>query len=173
MSISKHVWPSLAVLLAVSSFFLLLAPRVANAQGGSVAVNGADYVANNTLSGSQSLIALMQNVTARIIVEYADYASEPTLQPPQGLNLTLAERIIVEYADYAVSFRLHVAYDINNDGKVEMKDIGIAAKAFDSTPGSPRWNMVADLNGDSFVDMKDIGIVSRHFGETYPTGPDP
>jgi PKD repeat protein len=55
-------------------------------------------------------------------------------------------------------------YDLNNDGKVNMVDIAIAAHAFGSVPGSPNWDPRADINGDGKVDMKDIAPVARAFG---------
>jgi parallel beta-helix repeat protein len=58
--------------------------------------------------------------------------------------------------------------DINQDGKIDMRDISLAAIAFGSYPGHPRWNPAADINIDNKVDMRDIGTVARHFGETYP-----
>jgi hypothetical protein len=54
------------------------------------------------------------------------------------------------------------------DGKVDMRDIGIAAQAFGSSPGHPRWNQIVDINQDNQVDMRDIGTTARHFGETDP-----
>jgi ABC-type transport system substrate-binding protein len=50
------------------------------------------------------------------------------------------------------------------DLKVDMKDIGAAAKAFGSYPGHPRWNNFADINVDRKVDMKDIGAIAKKFG---------
>jgi len=50
-----------------------------------------------------------------------------------------------------------------------MKDIGIAVKAFGSTPGTAKWNTNADVAqslGDRKVDMKDIGYVVSKFGWT-------
>jgi len=58
--------------------------------------------------------------------------------------------------------------DLNGDGKVDMKDVAIVAKAFGSTPGDPHWDPVADLNGDGKIDMKDVAIVAKHFGESLP-----
>jgi uncharacterized protein (DUF2141 family) len=55
--------------------------------------------------------------------------------------------------------------DVNGDGKVDMRDLGIVAKAFGSTPLDPRWNPAADLNGDGVVNMVDIGIVAINFGK--------
>jgi PKD repeat protein len=59
-------------------------------------------------------------------------------------------------------------YDLNQDGKIDIKDISIVAKAFGSYPGHPLWNPIADLNGDNKVDIKDISVVAKHYGESYP-----
>lgn len=58
--------------------------------------------------------------------------------------------------------------DVNCDGKVDMKDIGIVCQAFGSTPWHERWNRQADVHPyeDWKVDMKDLGEVGRHYGET-------
>jgi hypothetical protein len=58
--------------------------------------------------------------------------------------------------------------DVNGDGRVDLKDIALVARAFGSTPGSPNWNPTADLNGDGKIDMKDITLVARNFGRHYP-----
>jgi len=60
------------------------------------------------------------------------------------------------------------------DGEVDMRDIGVAARAFGSYPGHDRWNLEADITGpeylvpDNDVDMRDIALIARHFGETDP-----
>ena len=56
--------------------------------------------------------------------------------------------------------------DLNYDGKVDMKDIGTAAKAFGSIPGHERWEKEADTNFDDKIDMKDIGTIAKDFGKT-------
>jgi len=56
--------------------------------------------------------------------------------------------------------------DINGDGKVDMRDIFIVARAFGSEPGHPRWDPRADINGDGRVDMRDVYIVAKNFGKT-------
>jgi len=58
--------------------------------------------------------------------------------------------------------------DVNGDGRVDLKDIALVARAFGSTPNSPNWNPAADLNGDGIVNMQDIAIVARNFGQQYP-----
>jgi PKD repeat protein len=56
-------------------------------------------------------------------------------------------------------------YDLTKDGKIDMRDVAIVARAFGSTPGSPNWNPIADINGDGKVDMKDVAPVARNFGK--------
>jgi hypothetical protein len=64
--------------------------------------------------------------------------------------------------------------DVNNDYKVDGKDLGSAAATFASYgpnylyPGSapsPRWNLYADINGDNKIDGKDLGIIALNFGK--------
>lgn len=56
--------------------------------------------------------------------------------------------------------------DVNDDGVIDMRDVGIVGKAFGSYPGHSRWNPLADIDNSTRVDMVDVGIVARHFGET-------
>jgi peptide/nickel transport system substrate-binding protein len=57
--------------------------------------------------------------------------------------------------------------DVNYDGKVDMRDIGIVAKAFATSYGPPqdtRWMFRLDINNDRRVDLKDIGLMAKQFG---------
>jgi len=58
--------------------------------------------------------------------------------------------------------------DLNGDGKIDIKDLALAAKAFGSYPSHPRWNSRADVDQDGRVYIKDLAIVARNFGKTYP-----
>jgi hypothetical protein len=58
--------------------------------------------------------------------------------------------------------------DINGDKRVDFRDIGIAAMAFGSSPGSPKWNLWADMNEDGNVNLKDVALVAKGFGKRYP-----
>jgi len=56
--------------------------------------------------------------------------------------------------------------DLNEDGKVDGRDIAIVAKAFGSFAGPPphdRWNATADVTLDDRVDGRDIIRVASHF----------
>ena len=55
--------------------------------------------------------------------------------------------------------------DVNVDGMVDMKDVGIVARLFRVPRTDTLWNPDCDINVDGKVDMKDVGIVARHFGE--------
>jgi ABC-type transport system substrate-binding protein len=57
--------------------------------------------------------------------------------------------------------------DLNGDGKIDIRDIAIVARAFGETPERPRWNPQADINKDSQIDIRDIAIVAKNFGKTY------
>ena len=57
--------------------------------------------------------------------------------------------------------------DINGDGKVDGKDVAIAAKAFGSLPGDPRWSPWVDFNQDGKIDGKEIAAIAKGFGARY------
>ena len=64
--------------------------------------------------------------------------------------------------------------DLNNDCKVNIKDVSLAARAFGSYCGHPRWEFVADImpeQGDGKVNILDIGRIALDFGTSNP--PDP
>jgi hypothetical protein len=55
--------------------------------------------------------------------------------------------------------------DVNNDGKVDGKDVALVAAAFGTTPGNPRWNPDADLNNDKKIDGKDVALIAKNYGK--------
>jgi hypothetical protein len=55
--------------------------------------------------------------------------------------------------------------DVDGNGKVDMRDIGLICMAYGSYPGHPKWNPNADINDDGKVDMRDIGIACMHYGQ--------
>jgi len=58
--------------------------------------------------------------------------------------------------------------DLNNDFKVDIKDLAIAALAYGSYPGYPRWSPQADINEDGKVDIRDLVLIAKNFGKTWP-----
>lgn len=63
--------------------------------------------------------------------------------------------------------RARMPGDTSIDGKVDMRDLAIIARAYGSNPKKPRWNYVADENEDDKINMKDIVIAASLFGTTY------
>jgi len=61
--------------------------------------------------------------------------------------------------------------DVNKDGKIDILDIGLIARALGTTPasgGTPgawdAWNPDADLDGDDCVGLADLTMAGRNFG---------
>ena len=55
--------------------------------------------------------------------------------------------------------------DVDDDGRVDMRDVGLACGAFGSCAGSPKYNVMADVNLDLRIDLGDIGIICLNFGK--------
>jgi len=54
--------------------------------------------------------------------------------------------------------------DLNGDGVVDMRDIAIIAKAYDSYLGGANWNREADLNNDGVINILDFVLIAKDFG---------
>jgi len=76
-----------------------------------------------------------------------------------------SNKINGQYAFYDPPFLFG---DLTRDGKVDIKDLAVAAKAFGSYPGHPAWNSIADVNGDSKVDIRDIAMIAKNYGKQLP-----
>jgi hypothetical protein len=78
-----------------------------------------------------------------------------------------------ESNQYAMIIDYSPPWDINHDLKVDMRDVGRSARAFNTRPGDARWDPQADITGpeplipDGRVDMRDISLIAKHFGENY------
>ena len=64
-----------------------------------------------------------------------------------------------------ITFEVGFPADINDDGKVDIKDIAVVALAFGTEEPDPRYNPDADIYYDRKVDIKDISYTAKHFGE--------
>jgi hypothetical protein len=58
-----------------------------------------------------------------------------------------------------------LAGDVNNDNRVDLKDLGLMADAFGSTPADMKWNDAADLNCDGKVDKKDQELLAANINK--------
>ncbi len=64
-----------------------------------------------------------------------------------------------------IRIKVRLMGDINGDGKVDGKDISMAAWSFGAIPRDPKWNPDADINNDDRIDGKDIVMIACKFGE--------
>jgi hypothetical protein len=87
--------------------------------------------------------------------------------------LTLSEVTILDFDENIIPYRRlengeillpAKPEDLNTDGKVDILDITIFAKAFGSTPASPRWNPKADIDRSGKVNILDGVLVAKAFG---------
>jgi parallel beta-helix repeat protein len=70
--------------------------------------------------------------------------------------------------NYPLMSRLPIHADINDDGKVNIADLFIVAKAFGSYPGHPKWNPIADVaNPYGIIDIVDVFTVATEYGKTF------
>ena len=60
--------------------------------------------------------------------------------------------------------------DGNNDGRVDVADLGILASNFNENPADPGGRAGGDFNGDGTVNVTDLGLLATHYGE--PRGAD-
>jgi hypothetical protein len=129
---------------------------------------------NTNLIGTQHIIDLPPDTETTAVFTW-----NTSSLPPCTNYTIIGEATTVPYEYNATdniltdgTIEIRLLGDLNGDGKVDMKDIAIAAKAFGSYPGHPRWNPDADVTGteylmpDSQVDMRDIAVISRNFGNT-------
>lgn len=63
--------------------------------------------------------------------------------------------------------KVRMMCDVNGDDTIDGRDISVAARAFGTVPGDPRWNADLDFNRDGTIDGKDITLVARSFGKSY------
>jgi len=62
--------------------------------------------------------------------------------------------------------KIKLVGDIDGDGVVTIADISVAAMAFGSYPGHPRWNPIADLDQDNMISIVDVAVVAVNFGNS-------
>jgi hypothetical protein len=134
----------------------------------SAGIAGTQNVA--LLVGQSKTIAFTWNTTGVQPHWYYNYTLTAVASIPA--DFTPADNTL---ADGNVTVRM--MFDVNGDGKIDGKDITMAAKAFGSFgpnflyPGSlpsKHWNPDVDVNRDNKIDGRDLTMIARHFGQSYP-----
>jgi parallel beta-helix repeat protein len=57
--------------------------------------------------------------------------------------------------------------DLNHDGRVDIVDLTITARAFDTKPGDLEWNPHVDTDENNLVNIVDVTIVAKNFGKRW------
>jgi hypothetical protein len=65
----------------------------------------------------------------------------------------------------ALPARARILGDLNDDGKVNLQDLVIFAKAYGSKPSDTNWNPNADLDSNGVVGLTDLVILATHYGQ--------
>lgn len=81
---------------------------------------------------------------------------------------TYANSTLVYTVIFPLTFEITFVGDVNEDRKVDIKDIATAAIAFGSYYHHLRYNPNADVNCDEKIDIKDLAIIAQNFGKTDP-----
>jgi hypothetical protein len=123
--------------------------------------------------GNESITGLPPNTNLTLTFSWNTTGILPSNYTLRCLALPVPGEIFTGDNYLSLNVLVKLVGDINGDMKVDMKDIGTAARAFGTGPGDPGWNPDADITGPEYlipdrkVDMRDIGLAARHFGETY------
>jgi len=94
----------------------------------------------------------------------------PTLTIATLLDMRLLDEnsrglsVNVTKGELVIQLLVFIKGDINNDGKVDLEDVGILAESYGTVSGTIGFNPEADLNGDGKVDYKDLAILARNYG---------
>jgi len=124
--------------------------------------------------GNESITELPPNNNLTLTFSWNTTGSLPGNYTLHCLALPVPGEFFTSDNYLSLNVLVKLVGDINGDLKVDMKDIGTAARAFGTEPGHPDWDADADITGPEYlipdrkVDMRDIGLAARHFGETIP-----
>jgi hypothetical protein len=64
-----------------------------------------------------------------------------------------------------IEVKVNMIGDVNGDGKVNIVDIYMVAKAFGSNRGDQRYRLDCDLNRDDVINITDIWSIAKNFGK--------
>jgi hypothetical protein len=136
--------------------------------------------ANTTLIESQ-IVSLLRKSSATISFTWnttgfakGNYAISAYALPVPGENNTADNNFTDGWVFVSMIGDLTGPTPGVPDGKCDIRDIALVAKAFGSAPGLPGWNPNCDITGpdlgvpDGKVDIRDIALVAKHFGEVDP-----
>ena len=130
---------------------------------------------NGTGTGTLGIDAVVPISDSKVkVVSYVNISITPSFKAIgvlSGVEVLPFLRLETEVIKPTVAEELDVSEitfptDLNKDGRVNIMDIAIVAKAFGSKPGDPNWNEIADLDKNEIINIIDISMVAKDFGKS-------
>lgn len=88
-------------------------------------------------------------------------ASAGTFFPPPPQS---TKPVIINNTNTGIISNQTDAGDIDNSGFIDLGDLVLLAKAYNSRPGAPNWNPDADVDGSGVVDLGDLILLAENYG---------
>jgi hypothetical protein len=123
-----------------------------------------DY--NSTTIGTQKIALSSQTSTNLTFhwnttsIKLGNYTITATASPIQGETETSDNTLTYS------TIRVSINGDINADGKVNILDITLAATAYGTNLGHPKWNALADMDENGIINIIDITAIAKQYGRT-------
>jgi len=178
----EFTWPNFLTFVSIinttvtGSYWELETATKGQAGFGAVYPGGTWPPSGNLLDGVSFNVTFIINSEPTKLTSPFTGAINVTFSNVNGGNTWYTERsgndlFAVPFSnayDLPITYTWWIPGDINGDGKVDGRDMTIAAKAFGTSPGDPKWNPLADIDQDGRVDGRDMTIIAKHFGQHDP-----
>jgi hypothetical protein len=114
-------------------------------------------------------IALSPLTSGSVFINWTETATWPKGTYNYKITVNVyADGSLIFNVTFPITFSITIVGDLNCDGIVDMKDVGIVCSAFGSSLNGPRYNPNADIDGDTYIILRDVSIVAKHFGQIDP-----
>lgn len=134
---------------------------------GKLTANPVNFVWDGTDADTSEGCILELTFRVADTVSPGDYKIHMSYQKGDVLDNDL-EDIDLTLQDGAVTVAQFTYGDVNDDGVINMKDLGALRKYFAGGYDADKFVMeAADVNGDGVVNMKDLGILRRYLAGGY------
>jgi len=120
--------------------------------------NGEMYIYITTGEPQAAVICL--DGDGNQLWEYIPPVTEYTLQ---GVAIYSGRLYFVNDAGYLYALGKRTAWDVNQDGSIDVKDMILVGNHFDET-GDAGW-LAEDVKADGSIDVLDLIMIGNHFGE--------
>jgi hypothetical protein len=119
----------------------------------------ATQTVTNLAPATSTVLTFLWNLTQ---VPKGNYTISAYAPPIAGENNVDNNRLVDGW------LRKTITGDLNGDGKVNIIDVTIVARAFQARPGDPSWSPNADMDDNGVINIVDVTKVAREFGKTDP-----